>query len=178
MESRRQARGPCGGHFRSTPISGQFQSWSARRKGAMALHHIHQSADRPMIRSEPTPKCLLNAPDLACVQTSRWGRAGVPPIIEIGTNITQHSLPASAQLPATSRLGAFWRTVSLLPASKKLAQQETFADAGCHFRQPRTAHAKIPGHSACSLTGRSGLTSSLGMATVRGIRRTRHHARK
>jgi hypothetical protein len=150
MESRRQARGPCGGHFRSTPISGQFQSWSARRKGAMALHHIHQSADRPLIRSEPTPKCLLNAPDLACVQTSRWGRAGVPPIIEIGTNIKspQHSLPASAQLPATSCLGAFGRRRAeradclVIAGVKKLVQQGTFADAGCHFRQPRTA--KIP----------------------------------
>jgi hypothetical protein len=50
-------------------------------------NHIHQSADRALIRSEPTPKCLLHAPDLACVQTSRWRRAGVPPIVEIGANI-------------------------------------------------------------------------------------------
>jgi hypothetical protein len=50
-------------------------------------NHIHQSADRLLIRSEPTPKCLLHAPDLACVQTSRWRRAGVPLLIEIGANI-------------------------------------------------------------------------------------------
>jgi hypothetical protein len=48
---------------------------------------IHQSADRPLTRSERPPKCLLHSPDLACVQTSRSRRAGVPPTIETATNI-------------------------------------------------------------------------------------------
>jgi hypothetical protein len=50
-------------------------------------NHIHQSAERPLMRSERPPKYLLHSPDLACVQTSRWHRAGVPPIIKIGANI-------------------------------------------------------------------------------------------
>ena len=50
-------------------------------------NHIPQSAVRPLMRSERAPKCLLYSPDLACVQTSRWRRAGVPPIIKIGANI-------------------------------------------------------------------------------------------
>jgi hypothetical protein len=49
-------------------------------------NHIHQSADRPLMRCERPPKCLLDSPDLACVQTSRCRRAGVPPFIEIGAN--------------------------------------------------------------------------------------------
>jgi hypothetical protein len=50
-------------------------------------NHIPQSADRPLMRSERAPKCLLHSPHLACVKTSRWRRAGVPPIIQIGANI-------------------------------------------------------------------------------------------
>ena len=50
-------------------------------------NHIHQPADRPLTRSERPPKCLLRSPNLTSVQTSRWRRAGVPPIIEIGANI-------------------------------------------------------------------------------------------
>jgi hypothetical protein len=29
-------------------------------------NHTHQSADRPLMRSERAPKCLLHSPDLAC----------------------------------------------------------------------------------------------------------------
>jgi hypothetical protein len=50
-------------------------------------NHIHQSADRLLMRSERPPKCLLHSPDIACVQTCSWRRAGVPPIIAIGANI-------------------------------------------------------------------------------------------
>ena len=49
-------------------------------------NHIHQSADRPLMRSERTPKRLLHSPDLASCR-HRGVRAGVPPIIEIGANI-------------------------------------------------------------------------------------------
>jgi len=49
-------------------------------------NHIPQSADRPLMRSERAPKCLLHSPDLACADIE-VRRAGVPPIIEIGANI-------------------------------------------------------------------------------------------
>jgi hypothetical protein len=48
---------------------------------------IHQCTDRTSTRSERPPKGLLHSPDLACDQTCRWRRAGVPPIIEISANI-------------------------------------------------------------------------------------------
>jgi hypothetical protein len=50
-------------------------------------NYLHQPADRPLIRPERPPKWLLHSPNLACVQTSRCRRAGVPSIIEIGANI-------------------------------------------------------------------------------------------
>jgi hypothetical protein len=46
-------------------------------------NQIHQSADRPLMRSERTPKCLLHSP---CRHRGS-PRADVPPIIEIGANI-------------------------------------------------------------------------------------------
>ena len=50
--------------------------------------HGHQCAERPLMRSERAPKCLLHAPDLACLQTSQArSPAGVTPTIEIGANI-------------------------------------------------------------------------------------------
>ena len=49
--------------------------------------HIHQSAERPLMRSERAPKCPYCTLPTSRVQTSRWPRAGVPPIIETGANI-------------------------------------------------------------------------------------------
>jgi hypothetical protein len=48
---------------------------------------IHQAADRALMPSEHSPKCLPHSPDLPCDHTCRWPRAGVLPIIEIGANI-------------------------------------------------------------------------------------------
>jgi hypothetical protein len=48
---------------------------------------IHQCTDRTLMRSEHQSKCLPYSPDLACVQTCRWRRPGVPPIIGIGAGI-------------------------------------------------------------------------------------------
>ena len=74
---------------------------------------IHQAANRALMPSEHSPKCLPHSPDLPCDHTCRWPRAGVLPIIEIGASIksTEHSLLTSAQLPVTSCLGAFWTPV-------------------------------------------------------------------
>ena len=42
-----------------------------RRAGADLArpNHVDQCAERPSMRSEPPPRCLSHAPDLACVQT-------------------------------------------------------------------------------------------------------------
>ena len=50
-------------------------------------NHGDQCADRPLMRSERSPRCLLHAPDLACVQTCRSRPAGVAPTIELGADI-------------------------------------------------------------------------------------------
>jgi hypothetical protein len=72
----------------------------------------------------------LNGP---CVQTCRWCRAGLPPAIDLGADIKSPigSLPASAQLPATSCLGAFWTPAASAcgqarpPGVQKPAQEPT-----------------------------------------------------
>jgi hypothetical protein len=51
------------------------------------LNHIHQCSDRPSMRSERPPKCLLHSPDLRHVHTRRWRRARVPPTIELGADV-------------------------------------------------------------------------------------------
>ena len=61
--------------------------WVRARGDLSRPHHIHQSADHPLMRSERPPKCLLHSPGLACVQTCSWRCAGVPPTIEIGANM-------------------------------------------------------------------------------------------
>src|SRR4051794_14488287 len=47
-----------------------------------------------------------------------------------------------------------------------------------HWRQPRTAQARMPGHSALSFDGRFSSTSSSGISTVNGITRARTRQRK
>jgi hypothetical protein len=83
------------------------------------------------MRSERAPKCLLHPPHLACVQTSRWRSARVPPIIEISANIKSPIALAASQCP-TSRDFVPWRfldagelsvrTVSSLPRPKTSTQ--------------------------------------------------------
>ncbi len=91
-------------------------------------NHIHQSAVRPLMRSERAPKCLLHSPDLACAQTSRWRRTGVPPIIEIGAKLNPHSarcqpVPNFPRLRALALFGRRRRSAWIalvMPASENL----------------------------------------------------------
>ena len=50
-------------------------------------NHVHQCAERSLMRSEPPPRCLLHSPDLACVQTCRSHPASVASTIELGADI-------------------------------------------------------------------------------------------
>jgi hypothetical protein len=48
---------------------------------------VHQCADRPLMRSERSPKCPLHSPGFPSLQTFDWRRANVPPTIELGADI-------------------------------------------------------------------------------------------
>ena len=49
--------------------------------------HSNQCADRPLMRSRRTPKCPLQVPDLACVQTCWSHPANVTSTIKVGASI-------------------------------------------------------------------------------------------
>ena len=49
--------------------------------------HSNQCADCPLMRSKRTPKCPLQVPDLACMQTCRSHPANVAFTIEVGASI-------------------------------------------------------------------------------------------
>jgi len=48
---------------------------------------IHQCADRALMRSEHTPKCLLHSADLPYLQTRRSNPVSVTSTIELGAGI-------------------------------------------------------------------------------------------
>ena len=50
-------------------------------------NHIDQGPDRPLMRSKRTPKCPLQVPDLACVQTCWSHPANVTCTIKVGASI-------------------------------------------------------------------------------------------
>ena len=50
-------------------------------------NHVDQCVERPLMRSEPPPRCLSHSPDLACVQTCSSHPASVAPTIEVGAGI-------------------------------------------------------------------------------------------
>ena len=82
----------------------------AMRLAASRTNAAHQSTNRPLMNSVCPARCPLHSSGLTCMRTCTSRRAGVPPIIKTAANIRspEHSLPASAQLPATSCLGGFW----------------------------------------------------------------------
>ena len=49
--------------------------------------HSNQRADCPLMRSKRTPKCSLQVPDLACVQTCSSHPANVTSTIKVGASI-------------------------------------------------------------------------------------------
>jgi hypothetical protein len=50
-------------------------------------NRIHQCADRPLMRSEHPPKCLLRSAELPYLQTRRSNPVSVTSIIELGAGI-------------------------------------------------------------------------------------------
>ena len=48
---------------------------------------VDQCAERPLMRSERSPRCPLHSPGLPCLQTCGWRRASIPPTIELGADI-------------------------------------------------------------------------------------------
>jgi hypothetical protein len=72
--------------------------------------HCPRRTGHSLIRSERLPRCLLHPSNLARVQMRRPHPVGVISTLQLRAAIKSHSAccTASAKLPATSCLGAFW----------------------------------------------------------------------
>src|SRR5262249_1907815 len=90
-------------------------------------NHADQQADRPLVGATPL-RCPLHSSRLPCAHPSRSPCASIAPTIMAGGKIKSPyaSLLASAQLPATSCLGAFWTPAACVRG------------ASPHCRRPKT----------------------------------------
>jgi hypothetical protein len=95
---------------------------------------VHQSTHRPLTHPACPPRCPLHSPGLPCMQTCTSSGVVLAPTIESSADMQSpwRSLLATAQLPATSCLGAFWspaasaRGQSCHRGDQKPAQEETY----------------------------------------------------
>jgi hypothetical protein len=61
--------------------------WRRAGRDLARPNHVDQCAERPLMRSEPSPRCLSHAFDLACVQTCSSHPVRVASTVEVSAGI-------------------------------------------------------------------------------------------